>query len=95
MIKSAKRQYRWNYLKCLRNIVMLVLVLVTLSLMFSSATGAGTPPKNIIIQSGDTLWTLAVRVRPHEDPRKTVEAIRYANHLESLNITPGQMIIVP
>jgi hypothetical protein len=89
------RKYHWNALRFLLNSSVLVVFIVMGWLLFSSPTNADAPPQNVIIQKGETLWRIAVRTHPNKDPRKVIEEIRRVNSLETLNITPGQTIIVP
>lgn len=95
MRKITKRRYYWNFKRFLRNATLLVLIIAGCWLTFSSATGAGATPEEVIIRTGDSLWTVAVRIRPQNDPRKTIEDIRMVNNLTTMKVTPGQMIIVP
>lgn len=90
-----KRRYRWNALRFFCNIALLISVVIGCWLLFSSTTAAKGTPEQVIVRSGDSLWSIAVRIRPQDDPRKIVESIRDANHLTSLNVIPGQMIVVP
>ncbi len=49
----------------------------------------------VMVQPGDTLWTLAERVDPAGDPRVVVAQIKQANALSSSSITPGQVLAIP
>ncbi|MBE3589415.1 MAG: LysM peptidoglycan-binding domain-containing protein [Firmicutes bacterium] len=49
----------------------------------------------LIVQSGDTLWSLAERLAPDEDPRVWIAAVRRVNDLDSAVIRPGQRLRVP
>lgn len=48
-----------------------------------------------VVHSGDTLWSIARRVAPSEDPRAIVDAIAEANGLGSGELHPGQALVVP
>lgn len=91
----AKRVYRWNPLRLLLNMVILVAIIVLMFVIFSGATKADTTPQKVIIHPGDTLWSIALVMHPEQDPRFTVETIRNVNHLSDLNVQPGQQILVP
>jgi LysM domain len=56
---------------------------------------APTPVQQVVVREGDTLWSIAVRVRPAEDPRATVEAIVSSNGVEAGSLVPGQSLAVP
>ncbi|MBX5477125.1 MAG: LysM peptidoglycan-binding domain-containing protein [Clostridia bacterium] len=49
----------------------------------------------IIVQPGDTLWTLASRLAPDEDPRAWIADVRRENHLSTVVIKPGQRLRLP
>ncbi|NLK09156.1 MAG: LysM peptidoglycan-binding domain-containing protein [Firmicutes bacterium] len=51
--------------------------------------------QTVIVSRGDTLWTIARNILPEVDPRKTVFYIKKANGLESVDIAPGQVLVVP
>ena len=48
-----------------------------------------------VVQPGDTLWTIAERLSPGEDPRPVVDTLTDVNGLESRVLLPGQAILVP
>jgi len=50
----------------------------------------------VIVKEGDTLWDLA-RNHYHgkKDIRKKIYEIRSINNLETVNIVPGQLILIP
>jgi LysM repeat protein len=47
-----------------------------------------------IVESGDTLWSIAKKTSPDEDPRKVVYEIRKVNGITPI-IQLGQEILVP
>ena len=62
------------------------------------ATNGAAPisTATVVVQAGDSLWSVAVEVAPDVDPRETVDVIRSLNQLgpDSL-LQPGQTLIVP
>ncbi|MHB8756501.1 MAG: LysM peptidoglycan-binding domain-containing protein [Bacillota bacterium] len=48
----------------------------------------------VVVQPGDTLWTLASKFYPRKDPRSGVAALRRENGLTSGSIIAGQTIKV-
>jgi nucleoid-associated protein YgaU len=48
-----------------------------------------------VVQSGDTLWDIAVSRAPGSDPRQVVQAIVDANRVEAGTLVPGQVLIIP
>jgi hypothetical protein len=64
------------------------------------ALGGGAGPRPVdrgtyVVQAGDTLWSIAERLAPGEDPRPYVDALTAVNGLETVAIVPGQAILVP
>jgi hypothetical protein len=45
-----------------------------------------------IVQPGDTLWTIAERIAPGEDPRPVVDALRERNG--DAELVPGERLVV-
>ena len=58
----------------------------------SAASGTGTV--EVLVQPGDSLWTLAEQAVPDEDPREVVEQIRSLNGLTG-ELQAGQVVVVP
>ena len=56
-------------------------------------TGAGL--QQTTVQPGDTLWTVARRIAPHNDPRDVVAQIRRINHLHTSALQAGQLLLLP
>ncbi|WP_222195449.1 LysM peptidoglycan-binding domain-containing protein [Modestobacter italicus] len=49
----------------------------------------------VVVQSGDTLWSIARDVAPEEDPRAVVDAIVELNGLDSVGLLPGAELQLP
>jgi LysM repeat protein len=80
--------------------LVLSFVLVSVSSALHSATQAGTGPaapatRFVTVQPGQTLWQIALRVAPRDDPRDTVDRIRTLNDLDTTAVLPGQRLVVP
>jgi len=62
-----------------------------------STTTPGRSPHpqfvNVVVQPGDSLWSIARRVAPHSDPRKVVDA--FAARLGTSDVEAGELISVP
>ncbi|MEY9210855.1 LysM peptidoglycan-binding domain-containing protein [Thermobifida halotolerans] len=52
-------------------------------------------PPTVVVDEGDTLWEIAERARPSEDPRKTVDEIVEINGLSGPVLEPGQELVLP
>ncbi len=48
-----------------------------------------------VVRAGDTLWSIATRVAPQEDPRAVVDSIETANGVDGASLVPGQSLVVP
>lgn len=87
-----------------RVVVVAILVaplLLTLSLLFRSQVDASSDPPAprsnpmIVVQPGDTLWTIAGRVAPDRDRRAVIHQIREINGLSGASIQAGLRLAVP
>ncbi len=68
----------------------------------AAATGSGVPPSvfdkhmsQVVVQPGDSLWSIAARAEPGADPRLVVQQITDINALPSAQIAAGQSLWVP
>ena len=79
--------------------VMTLLVLAGFTLGHSSSLAAGRPAPSthhhVVVAPGETLWSVAVRVAPHDDPRLVVADIESLNHLKTATVEVGQQLLVP
>jgi nucleoid-associated protein YgaU len=48
-----------------------------------------------VVRGGDTLWAIAERLAPGDDPRPLVDAISDANGVEPGALVPGQTLVIP
>ena len=49
----------------------------------------------IVVQPGQTLWSIASTAEPSADPRTVIQEIMTANALAGPNVTAGQLLWVP
>ena len=49
--------------------------------------------REVVVRPGDTLWAIAVRAAPHEDPRPLVDELMATRNGAPLE--PGEVIVVP
>jgi LysM domain len=88
-----------------RGRVLLVLTVMTLLLIAGFTLGRGSSlaasqahpsaHHSVIVEPGETLWSVAVRIAPHDDPRLVVADIESLNHLPSASVEAGQQLAVP
>jgi nucleoid-associated protein YgaU len=48
-----------------------------------------------VVRDGDTLWSIASRLVPGEDPRPVVDAIAAINGVDAGALVPGQTLVIP
>jgi Tfp pilus assembly protein FimV len=51
--------------------------------------------REIVVQPGQTLWSIASTAEPSVDPRVVVQEIMSANAMTSASISSGQLLWVP
>jgi nucleoid-associated protein YgaU len=73
----------------------LVAGLVLLLATPGSAAAPGGPPRTVVVQSGDTLWSLAVRAEPHRSVLATMREIERLNRMTGGMIYVGQLLLLP
>jgi LysM repeat protein len=69
--------------------------LVTSTARVAEAAPAPVPAVHVTVGAGDSLWAVAQRVAPRQDPRNVVIALERANGLEDANVEAGQVLVVP
>ena len=60
-----------------------------------TADGPSAPAQHVVVQPGESLWTVAQRTAPDHDPREVVARLRELNGLTTSQLQPGQQLIVP
>lgn len=50
---------------------------------------------SVVVEPGDTLWSIASSVARGEDVRDVVAQIRALNELHSADLMPGQVLLLP
>ncbi len=51
--------------------------------------------RSVVVDSGDSLWSIAAAAAPGTDPRETIHAIRQLNGLTTSMLQPGQVLLIP
>lgn len=59
--------------------------------------GAGdtAPGASMVVRAGDTLWAVAARTSPGEDPRKVIAELQSLNDLPGGQVRAGQLLVLP
>lgn len=63
--------------------------------VLAAAHGIDQPPKTHIVSSGETLWALARDHAGGQDPRSYISQIQQLNRMSSVQVFPGQTLILP
>jgi Tfp pilus assembly protein FimV len=81
-------------------VVATALVAVLMSPLAAGAVRRGEPSapaaqQVVVVRSGDTLWSIAQRVRPGDDPREVAAEIAATNGVQAGALTVGASLVVP
>jgi Tfp pilus assembly protein FimV len=79
-------------------LALLLLVAVSVGRTGSQAamvTENGPALQQTTVQPGDTLWSVAQRIAPDNDPRQVVAQIKRINHLHGSALQAGQLLLLP
>ena len=49
----------------------------------------------VVVQPGDTVWSIAEEEAGGDDPRAWVDAIAVRNHIDAGAVVPGQSLVIP
>jgi hypothetical protein len=74
--------------------VLAVVLVVAGFLLVAPGLARGDGPDRPVVESGDTLWSIARRVAPGQDPRPVVDGLIEANHLRG-GLQAGQELSIP
>jgi hypothetical protein len=58
----------------------------------ASPAALANRPQSVVVQAGDSLWSIAERAMPGEDPRDAVAKIESLNRLTSAQVDVGQQL---
>lgn len=102
---AIMNKHNTNKLRIYKSVWRVLTVTVLLMLMFTVAVKAFessdqsepiVTTETVIVQSGDTLWQLAVQYKPGDwDTRKFVQAIQMVNEMPNSVIRAGDVILIP
>jgi len=95
-----------TYVRRRRTVAVLAtaLVAVLMSPLAAGAVRRGEPSapaaqpvseQVVVVRSGDTLWSIARRVRPGDDPREVAAEVAAANGVQAGALTVGASLVVP
>jgi len=76
--------------------LVLAVAMVAASFILARAVAGGTAPvERVVVQPGDTLWSIAAAHYPGDDPRARVDAIERLNGLAGPTIEAGETLLLP
>ncbi len=76
-------------------VVLLLSLAVSLSLAVVAHGGTAPTYSTVVVQPGDTLWSIAAERYPSDDVRARVQDIEVANQLQSPAIKVGETLRLP
>ncbi len=59
------------------------------------AGGTAAAPVVTTVQAGESLWSVAQRIAPENDPREVIAQIRRLNDLQTSGLQVGQQLLLP
>jgi LysM repeat protein len=61
----------------------------------ASVSETGPALQQTTVQSGETLWSIAQRIAPDNDPREVMAQLRRINNLHGSSLQAGQQLLLP
>src|SRR5512143_3796315 len=96
--RSTRR--RATHLTRRGRLVLTLLATCLVVVAFGAGRASATPAKpaalpTVVVQDGDTLWSIAACVAGRGDIRETIERITALNGVAAQSLQPGQRLILP
>ncbi len=76
-------------------LVLLLTVGSPVARAFGDPDAPDVPSVTYVVRTGDTLWSIAERHAPGEDPRVVIHEIAQLNHLGDEPLVPGRSLAFP
>lgn len=82
-------------------VLALLMALVAVLVLHGRSSVAGVDPAaapvraTVVVSPGDSLWSIAERVAPTADPRRTVARLRDLNNVADGMLRPGEVLVLP
>jgi hypothetical protein len=84
--QMLRRLYRW---------ALVLLAALAVMLALSRVAQGGEASATMVVQPGDTLWTIAAERYPGDDTRARIDEIERINNLSSPVIVVGETLRLP
>ena len=92
----TRTRVRWARALALLATTLLVLSLAGRALGGSSRPDEDRPRPHVLVERGDTLWSIArARIGREGDPRPYIQEIRELNGLETSALVAGERLALP
>lgn len=95
--RPVRRRGWWLRWRRLAGLALSVAAVGLIAGLLSSTSHAASPASHevVVVQPGDTLWSIAARHLPSRDPYGMIGEIQRLNGLADLTIYPGQELVLP
>jgi nucleoid-associated protein YgaU len=84
--QALRHLYRW---------ALVLVAALAVMLALSRVAWGGEAAATVVVQPGDTLWTIAAERYPGDDPRARIDEIERLNNLSSPVIAVGETLRLP
>jgi LysM repeat protein len=84
--RALHHLYRW---------ALVLVAALAVMLALSRVAQGGEAAATVVVQPGDTLWTIAAERYPGDDPRARIDEIERMNNLSSPVIVVGETLRLP
>jgi hypothetical protein len=91
---AIRRLFHTGFVVSLGIAITVVLSTLVISTICANTDDKAIEFEEVVVEYNDTLWTIACRYRPGEDPRKVVWHIKKLNQCGA-QIRPGQTVKIP
>ena len=91
----VKLSVRGRRVVALLALLPIVIAFVLIGTRAAQADQTGPSTAVVKVETGQSLWDVALAIAPNEDPRSTIWTIKALNGLDSSEVQAGQALIVP
>jgi hypothetical protein len=99
--RAASKQGRLRLTRRGRIVLVVLPAVLALSSAFVGVSApfaqadTATTRGSVVVGDGETLWTIAERLAPADDPRDTVAQLEQANGLSGAQVAAGARLVIP
>jgi len=92
---GVKLTVRGRRVVALLALLPIVIAFVLIGTRAAQADQTGPSTAVVKVETGQSLWDVALAIAPNEDPRSTIWTIKALNGLKTSDVQAGQGLIVP